>query len=112
MLIEQAGRLTPTERYAEQKRYFARFDALLDGETTGPLWLRESQVAAVLTEALLHRHGRAYELLGYCLMPNHVHLVVQLPPNAPSFVRTLQSLKSFTAGQINRILGRAGQVWH
>ncbi|MDO7845181.1 transposase [Hymenobacter sp. M29] len=61
--------------------------------------------------ALRHYHGNAYTLVCYCLMPNHVHLVVSLPDEAPPLLKTLQHLKGYTAQQANQLLGRTGQFW-
>ncbi|MBU6120329.1 transposase [Hymenobacter siberiensis] len=94
--------------YAAQRRYFGRFDAFLDQATTGPTWLRVPAIAALVAEALHHRHGTGYELVAYCIMPNHVHAVVALPDDAPPLLRTLQSLKANTAILANRHLQRTG----
>ena len=100
------------DRYSEQKRYFGRFDALLDGSAHGPHWLGEPAVAGVIGESLHYYNGKNYELICYCLMSNHVHLVVGLPDNAPPLARTLQYLKGYTAQKANALLGRNGQFWH
>ena len=97
--------------YAAQRRYFGRFDASLDQATTGPTWLRVPAVAALVAEALHFRHGTSYELVAYCIMPNHVHAVVALPDDAPPLLRTLQSLKANTAILANRHLQRTGAFW-
>ena len=97
--------------YARQRRYFGRFDDLLDGGHHGPVWLRNPAVAAVVAAALCHYHDKAYTLVCYCLMPNHVHLVVSLPDNAPLLIKTLKHLKGYTAQQANKVLGRTGQFW-
>ena len=100
-----------TPNYDSQKRYFGRFDALLDAAHTGPTWLRLPAVATLVADALHHRQGLGYDLVAFCLMPNHVHAVVALPDNAPSLVRTLQSLKAYTAVQANKLLRRTGPFW-
>ncbi|HEX8428322.1 REP-associated tyrosine transposase [Hymenobacter sp.] len=97
--------------YRRQKQYFGRFDAMLDAAATGPLWLRRPPVAALVGQAFHHYDGRCYELLAYCIMANHVHAVLSLPEPTGSFMRTLQRLKSYTALEANRLLGRTGQFW-
>ncbi len=99
------------QTYALQKRYFGRYDTLLDRADSGPTWLRQPPVAALVQQALHHYNGRAYLLVCYCLMANHVHLVVTLPDEAPPLARTLQSIKSYTARQANILLNRQGQFW-
>jgi REP element-mobilizing transposase RayT len=97
--------------YARQKRYFGRFDKLLDQAAVGPTWLGEPAVASVVAEALHHYDDYGYFLVCYCIMPNHVHLVVTLPDTAPPLLRTLQSIKSYSASKSNALLGRTGQFW-
>ncbi len=97
--------------YARQRRYFGRFDGLLDAGHHGPIWLRNPPVAAVVAGSLRHFHGKAYTLVCYCLMPNHVHMVISLPDDAPPLLETLQRLKGYTALQANKLLGRTGQFW-
>ncbi|MBT2556658.1 transposase [Hymenobacter sp. ISL-91] len=97
--------------YAQQRRYFGRFDTLLDGAAQGPVWLREPAVAEVVAASLRHFHGKAYHLVCYCIMPNHVHAVVSLAEDAPLLADTLQRLKGYTALQANKLLNRTGQFW-
>lgn len=98
--------------YARQKRYFGKFDALLDRSVSGPMWLREPAVAKVVSEALWFFADRTYTLVCYCIMPNHVHLVVSLHEQGPVMMRALQSIKAHTARKANQLLGRTGQFWH
>ena len=110
---EQDQRHRPDEdHYTRQKRYFGRYDSLLDSAATGPTWLRVPTVAQLIMEALHHYDGNSYQLICYCLMPNHVHLVVALPDEVPPLARTLQYLKGYTAQKANALLGRSGQFWH
>ncbi len=78
--ISPPGTIPDPEGVAEEKlgfhrRWFRKFEQLLDGAATGPLWLKEDQVAAIVDEALRHRDGTIYRLDAYCVMPNHVHTV-------------------------------------
>jgi REP element-mobilizing transposase RayT len=95
----------------EQKRYFGRFDAQLARADCGPTWLAQPEVAAVVAQSMQYFDGKGYDLLSYCIMPNHVHLVVQLPLEAPPLVKTLQRLKGYTATQANKLLERTGAFW-
>ncbi|MGI4971931.1 MAG: REP-associated tyrosine transposase [Janthinobacterium lividum] len=97
--------------YAQQRRYFGRFDELLDAGGYGPTWLAEPLVAELVGSSLRYFHGKAYTLLCYCLMPNHVHLVVSLPDEVPPLAEMLQRVKGYTALQANKLLNRTGQFW-
>ncbi len=97
--------------YARQRRYFGRFDSCLDAATTGPVWLRQPALARLVQQALHFYDGKRYSLVCYCIMANHVHIVVGLPEAAPPLAQTLQALKGYTASQGNKLLGRQGQFW-
>jgi putative transposase len=44
----------------------------------GECHLRDPRVAKLCEEALLFFHDERYELLAWCVMPNHVHVLVQV----------------------------------
>lgn len=75
--------LKTVESVDEQRRlrrelgasYFTRFDEFLDNATDGPFWLSEDSIAARVAEIIHAQDGKDYDLLTYCFMPNHVHLL-------------------------------------
>jgi REP element-mobilizing transposase RayT len=86
---------------------------LLDRELDvglGECWLRDANVAALTQESLLHFDGRRYRLLAWCIMPNHVHVVVE-PMEGHTLSAIVKSWKSFTSRQANARLGRTGPFW-
>jgi len=103
------------QAYLNAQRAFGRWDAALDTSDSGPHWLAHPQIAAVVVEALHYRHGRVYDLLTSCIMPNHVHLVctplLREDGTYHALYRILQSLKRHTARQANKILERQGAFW-
>ncbi len=103
------------QTYLDARRAFGRWDAALDISDSGPRWLTDPQVAAVVVEALHYRHGQVYDLLAFCVMPNHVHLVCTPLQDEDgkyhALHRILQSLKRHTARQANKILKRQGAFW-
>lgn len=62
--------------------------------------------------ALLHAYARRHglEVFAYCLMPNHVHLVL-IPASAEGMHRALQAVFSQYAQRINRIRAISGHLW-
>lgn len=94
----------------ERDLYFGKFDNLLDNETLGPTFLKNKQIALIVTKAIhyYHRQGK-YELICYCIMPNHVHLIIH-KIKKPLF-RILQSIKTFTAREANLVLSRTGKAF-
>ena len=44
----------------------------------GECWLRDPRIAKLAEDALLFFHEQRYELLAWCVMPNHVHVLVHV----------------------------------
>jgi putative transposase len=61
-----------------------------------------------LLHAFARREGLA--VFAYCLMPNHVHLVV-VPSTTDSMHRTLQAVHSQYAQRVNRMRVISGHLW-
>ncbi len=124
--------------YLDDRRAFGRWDEALDCSLDSPHWSGRPEIAEIVAEALHYRVGRAYDLLAYCIMPNHVHVVFVVGRTAsltnqrgrtasPSYEGSrnatpangdpiplqtiLQSLKRHTARQANLKLGRQGTFW-
>ncbi|MGB9623961.1 MAG: REP-associated tyrosine transposase [Phycisphaerae bacterium] len=83
-------------------------DALDQG--LGACILRRPEIARIVEDALLRFDGSRYQLHAWTIMPNHVH-VLFTPLHDYSLSSILHSWKSFTAKQINRVLGTTGKVW-
>ena len=78
--------------------------------TAGSCILRRPDIARIVQDALLHFEGQRYHLCAWCIMPNHVHVVLQ-PLAGHELQDILHSWKSFTATKINRLLHRQGALW-
>lgn len=76
----------------------------------GSCVLRQPALAQIVQEALLFFEGQRYLLSAWCVMPNHVHVVVTpLPPYRLAAI--VHSWKSYTAKKINSCLRRSGTLW-
>jgi REP element-mobilizing transposase RayT len=85
---------------------FVAMDRLLDNARSGPMFLRQPEIAQLVLASI--RYGAAighYELHAFVIMSNHVHLLVT--PHI-SVSRLLCSLKGATAKRANLLLGRSG----
>lgn len=76
----------------------------------GECWLKRQQIAQIVENALLHFDGERYRLIAWCIMPNHVHVLIETRAGHP-LAEVVHSWKSFTAKAINQCLGRSGEVW-
>jgi REP element-mobilizing transposase RayT len=82
-------------------------DRAFDRDRSGPLWLKDPQIARLVAEAIVagEQERRFYELSAWVLMPNHVHLLI-LPKVATAAIT--RWLKGSTARRANQLLGRTG----
>ncbi|HEY3825497.1 MAG TPA: transposase [Bryobacteraceae bacterium] len=83
-------------------------DRLLDSASTGPLYLRQSELAGIVVESICYpnRISREYDLHSFVVMANHVHLLIT--PRV-TVSQIMHSLKRFTARECNKILGLTGK---
>ncbi len=102
------------------RRYFERFDEFLEKYSEGPKDLLNDDVAQIVADSILFWNNKRYTLVGYCIMPNHVHLVIDIGgytsevyKNKTSYPlsRIMETLKGYTSKAVNRILLRTGHFW-
>jgi REP element-mobilizing transposase RayT len=76
----------------------------------GACHLKDEQIATIMQDALLFFDNQRYHLLAWCVMPNHVHVVVETVQGFP-LPGLLHSWRSFTANEANKILKCKGVFW-
>jgi REP element-mobilizing transposase RayT len=75
----------------------------------GECWLRQPAIAKLTEGALRFFDGQRYGLAAWMVMPNHVHLLVDVWKTPLS--ELVKSWKSFVAREANKLLGRSGGFW-
>ena len=79
-----------------------------------------SKARKVVLECILNWQARRYELYATCVMPDHVHLLIEPAVKETcangesifySLTEILHTIKSFTAHEINRLEKSKGIVW-
>ena len=118
MITHRLGDALPTEvidRLANEPftdegdaAYRARIETWLDAGH-GACLLRAQQAARCVADAWRHFDGIRYFLHAWVIMPNHVHVLVQVTRAA--LPEVVKGWKSYTARQINRLTSRSGPVW-
>ena len=96
------------------KILFGKWDGELDLSKGESKWLSDRNVAEVVWNSIHYRDGKEYILDACCIMPNHVHMVInplKTGEGYQSLSEIMQSLKGYTARRANIILGRSGQFW-
>ena len=129
---QAAGNGTDKVREQLHKQFFAAYDRYLDHDSKID-WLANPKVAALVRGNLYHHRGTKYLLLAYCVMPNHVHVLLRVLEDTKErasaqagllaatgdettdshgpLAGIMHSLKSYTANEANKVLGRTGQFW-
>ena len=76
----------------------------------GECWLRNPEIAELVENAMMYFDGQRYRLLAWCVMPNHVHSLIETFKGHP-LGSVLHSWKSYTSNEANKRLIREGQFW-
>ncbi|HEY3602781.1 MAG TPA: DEAD/DEAH box helicase, partial [Chthoniobacterales bacterium] len=78
------------------------------------------EARTLVMNALRHFHNQRYELFAACVMPDHVHMLIQPWPKREddsgnvafwSLSELLHSIKSFSAREINKRERKTGAIW-
>jgi len=100
-----------------EKIYFDRLDTLMAQSKTNA-WLENRQLAEIISEKMKEFDGKRYRLLSYCIMPNHVHMLIEQEETYTDhgehqdyLSTTLNLLKGSTARFCNIALHRTGPFW-
>lgn len=89
-LREELNRLPEEKRELESRK---RIETWLDAGM-GCCALRHPEVAQYVQDSFLHFHGERYHLHAWCIMPNHVHVLIEPLIDLATIV---QGWKSYTA---------------
>ena len=90
-------------------RKYRKCETTMD-EGHGSCLLRDTATRKIVSNALLHFHKDRYEMHGFVVMPNHVHLAVK-PLGQWEPEKLLHSWKSFASHELNKLLKRSGPLW-
>jgi putative transposase len=104
------------EYYSVRKKYVKAYDELLDGERNPSISLSKQANTEIIINTLLFWEGKTLKNHAFTIMPNHIHWVLELlgkdEEGYPVYLQdVLQSVKRFSANQINKVEGRVGKLW-
>lgn len=103
------AKLPAAERREFERQVGVALDRYLDAGH-GSSVLPRRAIKKVLTEALHHFHATRVLTGDYVIMPNHVHVLMRPLPGF-ELEDILHSIKSFTANEINKLVGESGEFW-
>lgn len=115
-VIRQLSKNSDLEIDNLSKRFFAIRDKYLDQNPHGLNSLNTENLAQIVYDSLLFWNGKYLEMYCFCIMSNHVHAVFRLfdktEVEQPKYLEDImQSIKRFSAYEINKILNRSGHFW-
>jgi len=96
---------------AKEKRLFRKYDELLDSGKFGIPLLKKNEIADIIKNIIHKFDGLYYNLICYCIMPNHVHLVFSIFNNEKSLSDIMKLIKGNSSIMINKFLNRQGNLW-
>jgi len=99
----QSANLTVIQRIKIEEAFAIRLDDELH-VNRGACHLRNPRLADRIAENLQHFNERRYSLYAWCVMPNHVHVVVR-PFQGEHLDQILHSWKSYTSHVASSIVG-------
>lgn len=112
---QKITRLPESLKESAHREWFAKYDDYLDKALHGNLYLNNKQIADMVGESIQFRDGKKYDLIAYCIMLNHVHLICtplkKSDGTSFSLTEILHSLKRHTAREANKVLQRQDTFW-
>jgi REP element-mobilizing transposase RayT len=106
--VELRQEWSPSPDGDRDPKHQAKMEEYLD-RGCGNCELRDPRAAKIVEENWLSFDGTDYRLLAWVVMPNHVHLLVEIWQKPQS--QLIKDWKGFTARRINRVLSRRGKLW-
>jgi 5-methyltetrahydrofolate--homocysteine methyltransferase len=101
--------LVASTKRSIEELYGTHIEEILD-QGNGEAWMKQPIIADIVARSITHFDGDRYDLAAWCVMPNHVHLLIQ-PKGDHQLDSILQSMKSYASKEANKAIGRTGTFW-
>ena len=103
---DELSRIDDEEAHALMRKHISEYE----DSGKGACWLGDPTNAEIVETALKHSDGHRYRLLEWCIMPNHVHVLIGVH-KSHSTEQIVRSWKNYTARRINQHIGKQGRLW-
>ena len=102
-------------RDIEQRKLFGKWDDALHSAKHGPFYLQEDHIAKIVANSIRYHDKEWFDLIAFCIMPNHVHLVIAPYEKSEetdySLSEIMHNIKRNSAKGANKVLDRTGPFW-
>lgn len=96
-------------------KLFCDYDRELVNWQAQGFTLNDNALASIITGSLQFYANKRYELHSYCVMSNHVHLLIRALTNSNGEYHRIgdivRDIKRYTAHELNKAIGSVGQIW-
>jgi putative transposase len=98
------------------QNYFKQFEKKLHSSKVGNHYLKNPKVATTVANSIHYWDGKRTDLYCYCIMSNHIHAIFTVFERDETgkvlyLQDVMESIKKYSAGKCNKLLGRTGQFW-
>jgi len=87
-----------------QKEY--KIDNYLDNSFQG--CYLNNEIIEYLRNFLINKNTDLYDLVAFCIMPNHIHILFKQKVELPNIMKSIKGSSSIT---INKLLNKKGKFW-
>lgn len=95
----------------DRPKIFKKYDELLDKPNNNIKYLIIPSIAEICKNSIMHYDGKEIEIICYCIMPNHIHLVFELLDKEKLVGDIIASIKKYSARLANKVLNKTGKFW-
>jgi REP element-mobilizing transposase RayT len=110
VITERIKELETATDEKERQRQLHRMIAHYEDAGHGAAILHDESCAMIVQEELRRNNGTIYQLHDWCVMPNHVHVLMMLFENH-TLAEVVRQWKGATALKLNRLREKSGRLW-
>ena len=95
---------------SENNRRILRLIDQYEDSGYGQCFLKDNEAAKITHDSLHYYNHQKYNLICWCIMPNHVHVLIEII-GSNSLSTILHGWRSYSSKAINKVFNRSGKIW-
>jgi len=109
--FKRLQRFNTDRGFKRYKEIIKAYDSLLDKPTNQIRYLKRPDVMQICKSTIHFYDGELYNIICYCIMPNHIHFVFELLSENKTVGSIMGSIKKFSGENSNILLKQTGPFW-